>query len=91
MFDSLFDFDKERLPLQALGFYIVFFIMGLAIAMTLGAIFAVDFVTFFAFCGFLSVSSFAFLRIVWVSLSGFLCFMFYTTILSVFIFPHHDS
>lgn len=43
MFDSLFDFDKERLPLQALGFYIVFFIMGLAIAMTLGAIFAVDF------------------------------------------------
>ena len=43
MFENLFDFDKERLPLQALGFYIVFFIIGIAIAMSIAAIFAVDF------------------------------------------------
>ena len=43
MFENLFDFNKERLPLQALGFYIVFFIIGIAIAMTVAAIFAVDF------------------------------------------------
>ena len=43
MFENLFDFNKERLPLQALGFYIVFFIIGIAIAMSIAAIFAVDF------------------------------------------------
>ena len=43
MFDNLFSFNKERLPLQALGFYIVFFIIGLSLTALVGAIFAVDF------------------------------------------------
>ena len=43
MFDDLFNFHKERLPLQALGFYIVFFIIGILLAMGCGLIFATDF------------------------------------------------
>ena len=40
MFDDIFSFGKERLPLQALGFYIVFFIIGVSLAAFAGLIFA---------------------------------------------------
>ena len=40
MFDDIFSFGKERLPLQALGFYIVFFIIGISLAAFAGLIFA---------------------------------------------------
>tara|TARA_B100000131_G_scaffold297156_1_gene315635 strand:- start:740 stop:1072 length:333 start_codon:yes stop_codon:yes gene_type:complete len=43
MFDDLFSFNKERLPLQALAFYIVFFIIGLVLGGLGGFIFASDF------------------------------------------------
>jgi hypothetical protein len=43
MFDDLFVFNKERSPLQALGFYIVFFIIVLVLAMFAALIFAIDF------------------------------------------------
>jgi|TARA_B100001063_G_C16256626_1_gene307917 hypothetical protein len=43
VFDSLFIFNKERSPLQALGFYIVFFFAGIAIAVAVGAIFSINY------------------------------------------------
>ena len=45
MFEDLFNHSKEREPLQALGFYIVFFIIGLALGAFGGAVFASDFET----------------------------------------------
>ena len=45
MFDDIFSFGKERLPLQALGFYIVFFIIGITLGALGGLIFAVDYNT----------------------------------------------
>ena len=43
MFDDLFSFNKERLPLQALGFYIVFLIIGAVLGGVVGLIFGKDF------------------------------------------------
>tara|TARA_B100001093_G_C26616438_1_gene922535 strand:- start:367 stop:720 length:354 start_codon:yes stop_codon:yes gene_type:complete len=43
MFDDLFSFNKERLPLQALGLYIVLFIIGVALGGIGGLLFASDF------------------------------------------------
>ena len=45
MFEDLFNYSKEREPLQALGFYIVFFIIGIALGAIGGAVFASDFET----------------------------------------------
>ena len=42
MFNDLFNFQKERLPVQALGFYIVFLLRGFVIAGISGVIFATD-------------------------------------------------
>ena len=42
MFADLFSFDKERLPIQALGFYIIFLIIGFFIGAFGGLIFASD-------------------------------------------------
>lgn len=43
MFKDLFNFQKERTPIQALGFYIVYLIGGVALIAILGTIFATDF------------------------------------------------
>ena len=45
MFEDLFNHSKEREPLQALGFYIVFFIIGIALGAFGGAVFGSDFET----------------------------------------------
>ena len=45
MFDDLFSFGKERLPLQAIGFYIIFFIIGITLGAFAGLIFATDYDT----------------------------------------------
>ena len=39
MFEDLFNHSKEREPLQALGFYIVFLIIGLALGVFGDAVF----------------------------------------------------
>ena len=48
MFDDLFNFQKERLPLQALGFYIVCLVIIIPIVMLGSTIFATDFDSGFA-------------------------------------------
>ena len=39
MFEDLFNHSKERQPSQALGFYVVFFIIGIALAALGGLVF----------------------------------------------------
>ncbi len=45
MFEDLFNYSKERQPTQALGFYIVFFIIGAVLGGIGGLIFASDYNT----------------------------------------------
>ena len=40
MFEDLFNYSKERQPTQALGFYIVFLIIGAVLGAVSGMIFA---------------------------------------------------
>ncbi len=42
MFNDLFNFQKERLPIQALGFYIVYFLLGIVLGGLSGLIFLSD-------------------------------------------------
>tara|TARA_B100001093_G_scaffold123911_1_gene116524 strand:+ start:305 stop:643 length:339 start_codon:yes stop_codon:yes gene_type:complete len=43
MFKDLFNFQKERTPIQALGFYIVYFIGAVVLGGISGGVFATDF------------------------------------------------
>ena len=45
MFEDLFNYSKERQPLQALGFYVVFLIIGVALGALGGLVFGTDFET----------------------------------------------
>ena len=90
MFNDLFNFQKERLPIQAFGFYIVFFLIGLAIGAISGLIFANDFdtgiivghvvgVSYCLFLGFLILFQKDHLS------TPFVAFLFVIAILSYFI------
>ena len=90
MFEDLFDFSKERQPTQALGFYIVFLIIGAALGAFSGMVFASTYseglivgqvvgVLYCIILSYLVVSSKGLLS---TSFSGFI---FITAILSYFI------
>ena len=90
MFEDLFNHSKEREPLQALGFYIVFFILGLALGALGGAVFASDYETGMLVGHVIAVVYCTILSYIILSAKGqlsnaFSAFIFITAFLSYFI------
>ena len=90
MFEDLSNYSKERQPLQALGFYIVFLIIGVAIGALFGLVFAPDYYTGVLVGSVVAVIYCTILSYLILSAKGqlstaFSAFIFITAFLSFFI------
>ena len=90
MFEDLFNHSKERQPLQALGFYVVFFIIGIALAALGGLVFGSDYETGMLVGHVIAVIYCTILSYLILSAKGqlsnaFSAFIFITAFLSYFI------
>ena len=90
MFEDLFNYSKERQPTQALGFYIVFFLIGGILGAIGGGIFASDFDSGLIVGQVISVIYCTILSYLMLSAKGqlstpFSAFIFITAFLSYFL------
>ena len=90
MFEDLFNHSKERQPSQALGFYVVFFIIGIALAALGGLVFGSDYETGMVVGHVIAVVYCTILSYIILSAKGqlsnaFSAFIFITAFLSYFI------